>query len=74
MPVKVLLKEMRIKRGLSQNELARKIEMSLNAVQHIEYKAKAIQLDTVNLETYLFIRLMTMKGRNLLLNKRISRN
>lgn len=47
MPVKVLLKEMRLKRGLSQNELARKIEMSLNAVQHIEYKAKAIQLDTL---------------------------
>jgi putative transcriptional regulator len=47
MPVKVLLKEMRLKRGLSQNELARRIEMSLNAVQHIEYKAKAIQLDTL---------------------------
>lgn len=45
--MKVLLKEMRLKRGLSQNELARKIEMSLNAVQHIEYKAKAIQLDTL---------------------------
>lgn len=45
--MKVLLKEMRTKRGLSQNELARKIEMSLNAVQHIEYKAKAIQLDTL---------------------------
>ena len=47
MPVKVLLKEMRIKRGLSQNELARRVEMSLNAIQHIEYKAKAIQLDTL---------------------------
>ncbi|OWY63723.1 hypothetical protein B7486_51440 [cyanobacterium TDX16] len=47
MPVKVLLKEMRIKRGLSQNELARKVEMSLNAIQHIEYKARAIQLDTL---------------------------
>lgn len=47
MAVKVLLKEIRAKRGLSQNELARKIEMSLNAIQHIEYKAKAIQLDTL---------------------------
>lgn len=46
--MKVLLKEMRTKRGLSQNELARKIEMSLNAIQHIEYKAKAIQLDTLS--------------------------
>lgn len=45
--MKVLLKEMRIKRGLSQNELARKVEMSLNAIQHIEYKARAIQLDTL---------------------------
>lgn len=47
MPVKVLLKEMRTRRGLSQNELARKVAMSLNAIQHIEYKAKAIQLDTL---------------------------
>lgn len=46
--MKVLLKEMRTKRGLSQNELARKIEMSLNAIQHIEYKARAIQLDTLD--------------------------
>lgn len=45
--MKVLLKEMRLKRGLSQNELARKVEMSLNAIQHIEYKAKAVQLDTL---------------------------
>ena len=45
--MKVLLKEMRLKRGLSQNELARRVEMSLNAMQHIEYKAKAIQLDTL---------------------------
>lgn len=45
--MKVLLKEMRTKRGLSQNELARKVEMSLNAIQHIEYKARAIQLDTL---------------------------
>lgn len=47
MPVKVLLKEMRQKRGLSQNQLARAMGMSLNAVQHMEYKARAIQLDTL---------------------------
>ncbi len=46
--MKVLLKEMRTKRGLSQNELARQIKMSLNAIQHIEYKARAIQLDTLD--------------------------
>lgn len=48
MAVKVLLKEMRDRRGISQNGLARAMGMSLNAVQHIEYKARAINLDTLD--------------------------
>jgi putative transcriptional regulator len=48
MTVKIKLKEMRVKQGLSQNELARKLEMSLANVQKIEYsKAKSIPLDTL---------------------------
>lgn len=46
--MKVLLKEVRQARGLSQEELARKTGMSLGNVQRIEYgKAKSIPLDTL---------------------------
>ena len=49
MPVFVKLKEIRNARGISQNELARKLEMSLANVQKIEYgKAKSIPLDTLD--------------------------
>ncbi|MBO3464461.1 helix-turn-helix domain-containing protein [Aetokthonos hydrillicola Thurmond2011] len=49
MAVKVRLKEIRNARGISQNELARKLEMSLANVQKIEYgKAKSIPLDTLD--------------------------
>ncbi len=49
MPVFVRLKEIRNARGISQNELARKLEMSLANVQKIEYgKAKSIPLDTLD--------------------------
>jgi len=49
MTVEVRLKEIRNARGISQNELARKLEMSLANVQKIEYgKAKSIPLDTLD--------------------------
>lgn len=48
MPVEVRLKELRETKGLSQNALARELEMSLANVQKIEYgKAKSIPLDTL---------------------------
>jgi putative transcriptional regulator len=49
MAVEVRLKEIRNERGISQNELARRLEMSLANVQKIEYgKAKSIPLDTLD--------------------------
>ena len=49
MTVKVQLKEIRTARNISQNELARLLEMSLANVQKIEYgKAKSIPLDTLD--------------------------
>ncbi len=49
MTVKVQLKEVRTARNISQNELARLLEMSLGNVQKIEYgKAKSIPLDTLD--------------------------
>lgn len=49
MTVKVQLKEVRTAKNLSQNELARLLEMSLGNVQKIEYgKAKSIPLDTLD--------------------------
>lgn len=48
MPVEIKLKELREAKGLSQNALARQLEMSLGNVQNIEYgKAKSIPLDTL---------------------------
>ncbi|BAY42182.1 transcriptional regulator (plasmid) [Nostoc sp. NIES-2111] len=49
MAVEIKLKEIRTARGISQNELARRLEMSLANVQKIEYgKAKSIPLDTLD--------------------------
>lgn len=49
MAVEVRLKEIRNARGFSQNELARRLEMSLTNVQKIEYgQAKSIPLDTLD--------------------------
>ncbi len=49
MTVEIRLKEVRNARGISQNELARRLEMSLANVQKIEYgKAKSIPLDTLD--------------------------
>ncbi|WP_315791326.1 helix-turn-helix domain-containing protein [Fischerella sp. JS2] len=48
MPVEVRLKQLREDKGLSQNALARELEMSLANIQKIEYgKAKSIPLDTL---------------------------
>jgi putative transcriptional regulator len=48
MPVEVRLKQLREAKGISQNALARELEMSLANVQKIEYgKAKSIPLDTL---------------------------
>jgi putative transcriptional regulator len=49
MTVKIQLKEVRTARKLSQNELARRLGMSLNNVQKIEYgDAKSIPLETLD--------------------------
>lgn len=48
MSIFVNLKELRSRKGISQNELARKLEMSLTNIQNIEYnKAKSIPFDTL---------------------------
>lgn len=48
MTVKIKLKELRSRKEISQNELARLLEMSLANIQKIEYnKAKSIPLDTL---------------------------
>ncbi|MDY6782826.1 MAG: helix-turn-helix domain-containing protein [Cyanobacteriota bacterium] len=48
MPVEIRLKQLREAKGLSQNVLARRLEMSLNNVQKIEHgKAKSIPLNTL---------------------------
>jgi putative transcriptional regulator len=48
MAVKIKLKELRKAKEISQNELARILEMSLANIQKIEYnKAKSIPLDTL---------------------------
>jgi putative transcriptional regulator len=48
MSVKIKLKELRKDKEISQNELARILEMSLANIQKIEYnKAKSIPLDTL---------------------------
>ncbi|MBS3029581.1 MAG: helix-turn-helix domain-containing protein [Dolichospermum sp. DET50] len=48
MTVIIRLKELRKNKDISQNELARLLEMSLANVQKIEYnKAKSIPLDTL---------------------------
>ncbi|PLZ95007.1 transcriptional regulator [Fischerella thermalis CCMEE 5268] len=46
--MEVRLKQLREDKGLSQNALARQLEMSLANIQKIEYgKAKSIPLDTL---------------------------
>ena len=48
MRVKILLRELRTSRKLSQNKLAQRVEMTLQNLQRIEYgDAKSIPLDTL---------------------------
>lgn len=48
MPVKILLKELRKSRKLSQNKLAQRVGMTLQNIQRIEYgDAKGVQFDTL---------------------------
>lgn len=47
--MKVRLKQIRMSRGLSQNKLARLVDMTLQNVQKIEYgKTKGLQYDALN--------------------------
>lgn len=47
--MKVMLKEVRNSRGLSQNQLARAIDMTPQYIQKIEYgKIKSVPLDTLS--------------------------
>lgn len=47
--MKVTLKEVRTSRGLSQNQLARAVNMTPQYIQKIEYgKIKSVPLDTLN--------------------------
>jgi putative transcriptional regulator len=46
--IQIRLREIRKERGLSQNELARKIEQSVTNVQNIEYgNIKSVTIDTL---------------------------
>lgn len=48
MTVKLKLKEIRVSRGMSQNKLARAIDMTLQNVQRLEYgDSTGIQFDTL---------------------------
>ena len=49
MTVKIMLKKIRTERGLSQNQLARLADTSLQNIQKIEYgKTKGIQYEMLN--------------------------
>lgn len=48
MAMRFLLADVRKRSGLSQYKLAKKIGMTAQAVQHLEYSAKQINLDTLN--------------------------
>ncbi len=49
MALEIRLKEVREKKGLSQNKLANRLDMSLQNIQRIEYgKAKSIPIDTLD--------------------------
>lgn len=48
MTVKFMIAEVRTQRGMTQDELARAMNMSLNGIQHLEYRAKQISLDTLD--------------------------
>ncbi len=48
MAVKLLLAEMRNQRGMTQEDLARAMGMSLGGIQYLEYKATGVKLDLLD--------------------------
>ena len=48
MAVKLMLAEVRTKKGLTQEELAHKMNMSLGGIQYLEYKATSVKLDLLD--------------------------
>ena len=52
--MKIMLKKIRTQKGLSQNQLARLVDTSLQNIQKIEYgKTKGIQYDMLNKLCYI---------------------
>lgn len=48
MAVKLMLAEVRTRRGMTQEELAQAMKMSLGGIQYLEYSAKTIKLDLLD--------------------------
>lgn len=48
MAVKLMLAEVRTQRGMTQEELAQAMNMSLGGIQYLEYKAVAVKLDLLD--------------------------
>lgn len=48
MTVKLMLAEVRTRRGMTQEELAQAMNMSLGGIQYLEYNAKTIKFDLLD--------------------------
>lgn len=48
MAVKLMLAEIRTQRGMTQEDLAKAMNMSLGGIQYLEYKAAAVKLDLLD--------------------------
>ena len=48
MTVKLMLAEIRTQRGMTQEELAQAMNMSLGGIQYLEYKAAAVKFDLLD--------------------------
>jgi putative transcriptional regulator len=48
MTVKLMLAEIRTQRGMTQEELAQAINMSLGGIQYLEYKAAAVKFELLD--------------------------
>ncbi len=48
MAVKLILAEMRNQHGMTQEDLARKMGMTLGGIQYLEYKASGVKLDLLD--------------------------
>jgi len=48
MTVKLMLAEIRTQRGMTQEELAKAMNMSLGGIQYLEYKAAAVKFDLLD--------------------------